>query len=261
MEEIGRRKMIVKLQDPCAAEKLFEGWNETVIWSCLDRVMGCMYADSKEHPVTAAACLGDFCFLAGEPSEELLQECAGQSEREMLILVGREERWNTLIEKCFPEKIRKFTRYAFRKDPASFDEENLRAEAAKLPEEFEIRLMDETLYGRCRQEEWSKDLAGQFRDYTHFDQYAVGIVAVKGDEIVAGASAYSAYKGGIEVEIDTKEAYRRRGLATACGARLILECKKRGLYQSWDAHNLQSKRLAQKLGYQFDYEYTSYELF
>ncbi len=34
----------------------------------------------------------------------------------------------------------------------------------------------------------------------------------------AGASSYSVYKGGIEIEIDTSSEYRRRGLATACGA-------------------------------------------
>ncbi|MCM1200726.1 MAG: GNAT family N-acetyltransferase [Bacteroides fragilis] len=61
-------------------------------------------------------------------------------------------------------------------------------------------------------------------------------------------------------KIDTKKEYRRRGLATVCGARLILECLDRGLYPSWDAQNPWSVVLAQKLGYHFDREYTAYEI-
>lgn len=68
------------------------------------------------------------------------------------------------------------------------------------------------------------------------------------------------YDGGIEIEIDTRQDYRRKGLALACGARLILECVKRDLYPSWDAHNKGSVALSQRLGYHFDKEYTAYEV-
>ena len=39
---------------------------------------------------------------------------------------------------------------------------------------------------------------------------------------MAGASSYTVYDGGIEIEIDTRPDVRRLGLALACGARLIL---------------------------------------
>jgi len=76
---------------------------------------------------------------------------------------------------------------------------------------------------------------------------------------VSGASSYSSYRGGIEIEIDTKEEYRRRGLARICGARLILECLDRGLYPSWDAQNPGSAALAKQLGYRMEGTYTAYE--
>ena len=82
-----------------------------------------------------------------------------------------------------------------------------------------------------------------------------------GDTIVSGASSYSYYSGGIEIEIDNREAFRRRGLDLVCGARLILECLDRGLYPSWDAQNLGSISLAKKLGYEFSHEYPAYEIF
>ncbi len=86
------------------------------------------------------------------------------------------------------------------------------------------------------------------------------MVILLGQEIVAGASSYSSYAGGIEIEIDTREDHRRKGLAYICGARLILECCSRGLYPSWDAQNLQSVALAEKLGYHFDHAYIAYEI-
>ena len=75
---------------------------------------------------------------------------------------------------------------------------------------------------------------------------------------MGGASSYTSYREGIEIQIDTKEEYRRRGLAYASGAKLILECLDRGLYPSWDAENWGSVKLAEKLGYHFDYEYPAY---
>ena len=80
----------------------------------------------------------------------------------------------------------------------------------------------------------------------------------KDGEIVSGASSYSSYVRGIEIEIDTREDYRRRGLAYICGAKLVLECLGRGWYPSWDAQNQWSVALAEKLGYHFDHEYVTY---
>jgi len=77
-------------------------------------------------------------------------------------------------------------------------------------------------------------------------------------QLVAGASSYTIYPGGIEIEIDTKPEYRDQGLATVCGAALILECLRRGLYPSWDAHDLRSVALAEKLGYHRDHPYPVY---
>ncbi|MFT3983058.1 MAG: GNAT family N-acetyltransferase [Lachnospiraceae bacterium] len=78
--------------------------------------------------------------------------------------------------------------------------------------------------------------------------------------LVAGAYSYAFYKGGIEVEIDTKEEERRKGLALVCAVKLIMECLERGLYPSWDAHNKESLALAEKLGYVFDKKYPAYEI-
>ena len=45
---------------------------------------------------------------------------------------------------------------------------------------------------------------------------------------VAGASSYSVYREGIEIEVQTLPAHRQKGLARAASAALILECLRQG---------------------------------
>ena len=52
-------------------EKLFQDWKETIIWSCLQKVMGDVYADHNSEPKSASVMLGDFGFFAGHFSFNL----------------------------------------------------------------------------------------------------------------------------------------------------------------------------------------------
>ena len=86
------------------------------------------------------------------------------------------------------------------------------------------------------------------------------MVIMKDDRIVAGASSYTRYREGIEIEVDTVESERRKQLATIVCSALILACLDEGLYPSWDAQNINSVHLAEKLGYEFAHEYIVYEV-
>jgi predicted GNAT family acetyltransferase len=112
----------------------------------------------------------------------------------------------------------------------------------------------------AKQEDWSRDLCSQFPTYEEYEKYGLGFVAVYEGKIVSGASSYTVYETGIEIEIDTKMEFRRNGLAIACASALILECLNRGIYPSWDAANKESVALSEKLGYHFDKEYVTYEV-
>lgn len=247
--------MISKIDNPCKVKALFGDWQETMIWSCLQGIMGDIYTDNVLNPASAMAVLGDFCFLAGEPKEELVLFLP----KDFIIMVPQNHRWADVIEKCYGEHAKKVTRYAMKKERDVFKEDKLK-QAVVLPPEYSLKLIDEALFYLCREQKWSRDFVSQYTDYEMYQRLGLGIVVLKNDEIAAGASSYSSYQNGIEIEIDTKKEYRRIGLAYACGAALILECKKRGLYPSWDAQNLWSVMLAEKLGYHFDYEYCAYEI-
>jgi GNAT superfamily N-acetyltransferase len=107
-------------------------------------------------------------------------------------------------------------------------------------------------------EDWSRDLCSQFAHYHDYRKRGIGVAVIHQGKPVSGASSYTVYNGGIEIEVDTKPEFRRKGLAAACSARLILECLQRGLYPSWDAYDLRSVALAEKLGYHADDPYTVY---
>lgn len=251
--------MVCRLNNTKKAVHLFDGWNETIIWSCLDGTMGAIYVDNAKYPKSAMAVLGDFCFFAGEPTAELVLYKPDKSKG-FMIIIPQNYGWTELIRSAFGNRAKETVRYAIKKEKNVFDKEKLKGAVNSLSDGFELRMIDEKLFEKCRENVWSRDLVSNYKDYGEYKKLGLGAVILKNGELVSGASSYSSYNGGIEIEIDTKEEYRRKGLAYTCGARLILECIKSDLYPSWDAQNLNSVALAEKLGYHFDREYTVFEI-
>lgn len=242
-------------------DSLFHNWNETLIWSCLHGFMGSAWADDIVNPTAAQIIIADFCFLAGSPNEELVRNKPQNHKSNFIIMVPENEEWAKLIEKVYKEKAVKVTRYATKKEKDIFNKEKLKSIVKNIESNYEIKLIDEKSYNMIIKNEWSKDLCSQFKDFNDYKKRGLGTAAFINGELVSGASSYTVYKNGIEIQIDTREDYRRKGLASACGAKLILECLKRNLYPSWDAQNQWSLSLAEKLGYHFDKEYYAYEIY
>lgn len=253
--------MIYRLTDPSAAAPLFEGWQETLIWSCLQSVMGDIYADSAENPRSAAAIITDFCFFAGEPCDELIRFKPDGHPGTYMLMVPQTEAWSRRIEVCRAGQCSRITRYAIKKEPDVFDREKLRRMAESIPEGCRLRPIDEEIYRYARETGWCSDWVGAYPDYETYRRLGFGFVLEKDGEIVAGVSSYTSYREGVEIEIDTHRDHRRKGYAAVCAARMILEALDRGLYPSWDAANLWSVGLAEKLGYHFDHEYPTYEIY
>ncbi len=239
------------------AAALFKGWEEALIWSCLQGYMGTLITDDESDPKSAIIDNGDFCFCAGRPSEKLLQSISGKGFK---LIAPSNEAWQTLIECVFKDKAKKIWRYAIKKEPDVFDEEKLKSYVASLDRGYELRLFDREIFEFAQSESWSADLCAQFKDYQAYQNCAFGVAILHGGKLVSGASPYGIYRNGIEIEIDTKPEYRGKGLATVCGAQLILECLSKNLYPSWDAHDLRSVHLAEKLGYHLSHPYVTYEV-
>lgn len=250
---------IVPVTDPEIIAPLFAGWNETMIWSYLTGCMGWAFAPAGQQAACAQILTADFCFFAGQPSPELAAHRPPQAG-EFAILVPQNEAWARCIEAAWAGRAQRRTRYAFYKESAGFDPAALAAMAVP-PAPYGLKPIEQAEYEQIMASDWgAADLCGQFADYADYQRRGIGRAILLNGRVVAGASSYTVYKGGIEIEIDTHPAHRRRGLARACGAALILACLEQGLYPSWDAHNPASAALAQSLGYRFEKEYPVYEV-
>ena len=247
-------KMVYELGDTEKVAALFEGWSETLIWSCLQKVMGKIYVTDLEKPQSALAFVGCFAFYAGVPDKELVRH----KPDGFVIMVPQNEEWGDTIEDCFPD-AKKVYRYAIKKD-TKFDKALLHQLIDELPEGYELKDIDERIYDMCLASTVTRDFVSSFESKEKYLDIGKGVVVMKSERIVAGASSYTRYNEGIEIEVDTVEEERRKGLATTASAALILRCLDEGLYPSWDAQNMNSVHLAEKLGYEFDHEYTAYEV-
>ena len=245
-----------KLSEPQKAKALFGDWQETVIWSAVEGIMGDIYADDTLQ--AACAVLGDLAFIASPSMDEdavqsVLRYVKAQTDH-ALFLVAQDEKLFALCVKLLGN-VQTGWRYGLGKDN-TFDAERLKAFVSELPEGYELSGMTPAIWAQITEKkDWMWDFISNFPDYAAFDRTALGVFALKDGEIVCGASSYSAYNGGIEVEIGTHVDHRRKHLARCCAAQLILNCLERGLYASWDAANLMSAALAQQLGYRFSHTY------
>lgn len=246
--------MLCELEDTSKVKELFAGWNETLIFSCLQKIMGKVYVSDLEQPKSAYAFVGCFGFYAGIPDKEMVMDRPDG----FVIMTPQNNEWAKLIEECYP-LAKKVTRYAIKKDTI-FDQTMLQNEILKLPAGYELKKIDADIYDQCLENPATEDFVSAFESKEKYLQMGRGMVILKNGIIVAGASSYTRYREGIEVEVDTIEPERRKHLATIACSALILNCLEEGLYPSWDAQNMNSVHLAEKLGYEFDHEYAAYEV-
>ncbi len=251
---------MIKLDNVSLIQDWYKDWEESMIWSCFQKVMGEAYVDCAEHPQSAIIYVNCFAFAAGKPDKQLVQDWYAKKVDNFAIVTAREDAWNEMFQAVGKEKCRCVERYAIKKEKDCFDKEELRKYVEQLHPQYEMKMINEEIYNACKNYDWSVDFVQGYKTYEEYQKYGLGVVAFCDGEMVAGASSYSSYRDGIEIEIDTKEEFRRKGLATACGAKLILECLARGLYPSWDAQNKWSVALAEKLGYHYSHTYTAYEI-
>lgn len=252
--------------------KLFAGWEETLIWSALQGVMGQLFVDSLVCPQTAMIIVADFTFFAGRPRRDWVEKRPGGFTVSFSIFVARQEEWNHLFEVVFGKRAKRVSRYAFYKDTRfdvnylesivqSFLVKHTDTDSLGISSPYVLLPIGRTEYLDLKQNVWSCDLVSQFPNSKIYEASGLGYVIYHEKEPVAGCSSYTVYRGGLEIEVDTRKDFRRCGLAKVCCASLILRCIELGLYPSWDAQNPVSAKLAKSLGYKLSGEYIAYEIY
>lgn len=234
--------------------------DDCVLISCAEGNIGRAWVNNHVNPSGAIIAAADFCYLLGnidvnEDVLKVIRENCGSK-----VIITDSNLWGTILEKKFPDSYVEFTRYAIKKEPDVFIRKRLQEFVLSVEPEYHVVKIDEHIYYKALENGFTADFCCFFSSLNDYMEHGIGYVIVHNDEIIAGASSYTFCKGSIEVTVGTISEYRRKGLALACAAMLILNCLDKHIYPRWDAANIESVALAEKLGYHFEKEYAAYSI-
>lgn len=241
---------------------LCEGKKDIEFRSCIEGNMGRAWADRKYNPLSAVVLVADFLFLLGftEDVKEAadIRELLRQFKRRIIVMY--DNRWGEFIEKNFPENHKRFSRYALKREPEVFKRDRLENFIKAVEPEFHIDKIDASNYNMILADDLMADCCSNFSSMEDFLKNGIGYLIIRDGLVISAASSYTYCKGSIDITIGTQEEYRKRGLALAVASKLILDCMDRNIYPVWDAANMESVALAEKLGYHFEKEYQVYSI-
>lgn len=192
-------------------------------------------------------CIADalFVYLDGAPDPQAADALAARYRARPWVCLTDE--WEDFVAARYPS-ARVFRRYAMK--PARrfrFPEERA------LPEGFRLADMDEAAFAA---HPFSHGV--NYPSYAAFQAEGSGAVVWRDGEIVASASSFLSLDGEVELDVSTREAYRGKGLAAACVARMLRDCETRNIAVHWDAQNEISRHLAEKFGFELEKTYSVY---
>src|SRR5215472_8854545 len=237
--------------------RLFDGYPclHGVVAAVIEGGMGKVFADAQAEPSVALAVL-DFHLLAGDPRHANAPLLFRQLQPGNTV-VAPTPAWRQLVAATWPDGLTVYRREAFQAE--QFDIDRLRGFRQALPSGFEL--------GQVRPEEVAqfatnlgRSLIYNFRSAEEFITRGVGMGILHQGRFVSGASSAAVGGGKFEIEIQTQPKFRRRGLARAVAAALILYGLEHGMEACWDAANEPSAALARQLGFRSTGKYEAYRL-
>lgn len=236
---------------------LFEGSNNKILLSYIQGHMGTAWVDDLDNPRVAQVTVGIFTFFAGDTDLSAAKELLYNIPEHVLAIV-KSDQWKSKIESVHPDRFDKFKRYEFEEDLKQLDYNHLTSLKAALPEGYELHKIDRNWVNESSLHDVSEDFTCQFDSNEDYLKRGIGYCITHKGKVVSGASSYSIFNQGIEIEVDTLEDHRKKGLATVVSAALIIACMDLCIYPNWDAANEASLKLAEKLGYKLKESYDTY---
>jgi GNAT superfamily N-acetyltransferase len=233
-------------------------WNY-IADAILEGSMGKVLVNKQENPSAVVLSLPQYkiFILGGDAQHPSAREFLAKLPGFSTLLFGMKG-WKELIDEVHGGKVITLQRYAFSNE--NLDLEKLKGIRSQLSEKFQIERIN--LQQAQQIADKKSDLAdGQslgFASPEDFIERGFGYCALEQGKIVCVASTGAVCTKGIEIQINTDKRYRGRGLASATGAALIIECLENGIDPNWDAATEISAGLAVKLGYTPRGEYDTY---
>jgi len=163
------------------------------------------------------------------------------------------EAWQALCAKVLAPRLRSIDRYDLASD--ALDPARLRSLCERVPQGYALERMRLAHAKRIGGDVGSRDHVAPLGTPHEFCRTGFGFCVTQGERIVSAATTFAVCTSGIEIQVNTHPAHRRKGLATIASVALVAHALDRGLDPHWDAANRDSVRLAEKLGYVFRDQY------
>ena len=217
-----------------------------VIFPSLDLGRGKVWTNSNETPTVARLQLAIINAVAGDSTSPDAEEIIRMIEP-MQIVFGPDDEWTQLIKDLWGERLGIQQRALF--SPTSLDLDHLRHLRDQLPDEYKLERMDlETIKHVDKRR--AMHIPTFFGSSEDFYKLGIAYCVKHNGKVVSIASTFTPFTDMFEIQVDTSDTDRRRkGLATAVSAALMVHALENGILPYWDAANEASIHLALKLGY------------
>lgn len=218
--------------------------------------MGKAYVDDPVDPSAFKIQVGPFHYYAGDAWGNGGQEMLGKFEPYNLFMSAAEG-WVDVARKIYGERLIGFDRYSFSSNRLSL--EHLQKLIQGLDVSLNVKKFDALLLERTWGQEHFIDVP-DFESPIDFMERGIGFYVERNSEIIGAAYSSLVCSTGIEVSLFVEESYRRKGVATALSAHLLQWCLQNNMDAHWDAANIESCNLAEKMGYTPAGSYKAYYL-
>lgn len=219
------------------------------------RQPGKIYADNRINPTCClVTCRGGKYLVAGDTSNIIFNEFLSnylynrENHSNYFDIYSSSCEWVIKLDEILGDNAVKLNRQLFQWDYSNLS--SISKWSGIMPEGFELKRMDATLF-----EKYSKEMDWSYYDLwgttDNFVSNGFGFCILKDNEFVSVCNTYYVKQGFAEIDIVTKDEFRRQGYALITCSEFIKYCVKNDIKPLWDcdAGNKNSKNLALKIGF------------
>jgi RimJ/RimL family protein N-acetyltransferase len=216
---------------------------------------GGIYVDNHIEPTCCLiTCRSGKYLVAGDTSNTAFNEfisnylCNKENHSNYFDLYSSSLNWRIKIDEILGDNAAKLSRQLFQWDNSNLS--SISKWSQMLPEGFELKKMDTVLF-----EKYVREMDPSYMDLWETPNYFVssgfGFCILKDNDFVCVCNTYYVRQGFAEIDIVTKDEYRKQGFALLACSEFIKYCVANNINPIWDCDNgnENSKSLAIKLGF------------
>lgn len=222
----------------------------------LEDQMGAAYVDEMQNPSAYMIRIGPFHYFAGEAISSGGLEMV-QGFQPYNLFMSASNGWVDVFKRQYGERFIEIERYSFSTERMSIEHVRQLCQSSAFAKD--VKRMNVALVERVSGQEHFIDVS-DFESPADFEERGIGFYVEEDGKIIGAAYSSLVCSSSIEVSLFVEEEFRRRGIATVLSANLVCWCLEHGMDAHWDAANLESCKLAEKLGYESVGSYQAYYL-